>query len=262
MPISPAQVAADCATLWIGDALGPVERACLRSVMRQGHKLSLYCYERPSGIPEGAELRDAAVVLPKDKLFFHRSGSVAPFADWFRLEVQKRGLGTWVDTDIYLLRPIDGESAYLFGKEEPSGINNAVLRLPQDSPLLGALLEIIATREFPRWFPSRIYWRARLQEIVSGRADLARLPLGSTGPFALTAAARKFGVDCQAKPVDVFNPIAWDKAEWIRDPGVSLESQITERTVAVHLWNECIQGFKNEPAPEGSFLHRLQQEGR
>jgi hypothetical protein len=35
---------------------------------------------------------------------------------------------------------------------------------------------------------------------------------------------------------------------------------VTERTVAVHLWNECIRAFKDRLAPEGSFLHRLQQE--
>src|SRR5690349_7920416 len=38
---------ADCVTLWIGESLGAVERACLRSVLRQGHSLALYCYDRP-----------------------------------------------------------------------------------------------------------------------------------------------------------------------------------------------------------------------
>ena len=33
-------------------------------------------------------------------------------------------------------------------------------------------------------------------------------------------------------------------------------------TVAIHLWNECIKGFKNEPAPDGSFLSRLKREGK
>lgn len=53
----------------------------------------------------------------------------------------------------------------------------------------------------------------------------------------------------------------WEKADWILDPAVRLEEVVTERTVALHLWNECIKGFKGEPAPEGSFLYRLQQEG-
>jgi hypothetical protein len=32
-------------------------------------------------------------------------------------------------------------------------------------------------------------------------------------------------------------------------------------TVTVHLWNERIKHFKEKPAPKGSFLARLQQEG-
>jgi len=43
---------------------------------------------------------------------------------------------------------------------------------------------------------------------------------------------------------------------------VKLEDMITERTVAIHLWNECIKDFKNLTALEGSFLNRLQEEGR
>lgn len=256
-------MAADCSTLWIGDALGPVERACLRSVLNQGHQLTLYCYRKPEGIPHGVQIRDAHDILPASEIFFHRNGSIAAFADWFRLELQRRGLGTWVDTDVYLLSPLDAERPYLFGEEEqPSGINNAVLRLPADAPLLAALLDIFKTRRIPSWFPPRIYWRARLREMIGGRVDFTDLPLGSTGPFALTAAARRFGVAGEALPVDVFNPVAWDKAGWIRDPAIRLESVITKRTVAVHLWNECIKRFKNAPAAEGSFLSRLHHEGR
>jgi hypothetical protein len=41
-----------------------------------------------------------------------------------------------------------------------------------------------------------------------------------------------------------------------------LEEIITERTVGIHLWNECIKGYKDAAAPKGSFLDRLQREGR
>src|SRR5689334_5913692 len=98
-----------CVTLWIGESLGPVERACLCSVIRQGHRLVLYCYRRPAGVPEEVELKDAATILPESSVFYHRKGSVALFADWFRYELQRRGSGTWVDTDVYLLRPLDKE---------------------------------------------------------------------------------------------------------------------------------------------------------
>lgn len=128
-----------CVTLWVGPRLGPVERACLRSVINQGHPLALYCYSVPDGVPSGVELRDAAKILPADAIIRHQSGSVALFANWFRYELQRLGAGTWVDCDVYLLAPLDGRSPYLFGEEAPGRINNGVLRLPSESPLLPSL---------------------------------------------------------------------------------------------------------------------------
>ena len=252
---------ADCVTLWIGDALGAVERACLKSVLRQGHGLALYCYRRPEGVPDGVEIRDANDVLPETEIFLRRNGSVAAFADWFRLELQRLALGTWVDTDIYLLRPLDRDRAYLFGEEEPGLINNAILRIPAQSPLLPPLLELFERKRMPSWIPWRFYLPTVVRELFSGRGDLSRWPFGTTGPFALTAAAKRLGLSSEAFPKEVFNPVRWQSAAWIVDPAISLESVTTERSVAVHLWNECIRDFKNEPAPVGSFLHRLQQEG-
>ena len=243
--------------MWIGDRLGPVERACLRSVVRQGHSWALYCYAPPAGIPEGVEVRDAVEILPESALFRHRSGSFALFADWFRYELLLRGLGTWVDTDVYLLAPLDGEREYLFGEQHAGLINNAVLRLPPESPMLPQLLRPFREGTAPAGLPLR----SQLKRLVPGQAELADLPWGSTGPHALTALARRFGLASEALPPDVFYPVPWQRAEGIRDPSLQLSDMVTERTVAVHLWNERIRGFKDQPAPEGSFLHRLQKEG-
>ena len=107
----------DCVSLWIGERLGAVERACLRSVVRQGHRVSLYCYGPPEGVPDGLETRDARDIIPEAAIFRNHAGSVGHFSDWFRYELQKRSLGTWVDTDVYLLRPLDGEKPDLFGEK-------------------------------------------------------------------------------------------------------------------------------------------------
>ena len=52
-----------CVTLWIGDHLGRVERACIRSVARH-HKVALYAYDYVRGVPDEVELRDASAILP------------------------------------------------------------------------------------------------------------------------------------------------------------------------------------------------------
>lgn len=229
--------------------------------MRQGHPLALYCYQTPAGVPRGVEVRNAAEIIPSERVFRHRSGSFAPFSDWFRLELQRRELGTWLDTDIYLLRPLDSSRDYLFGMESAEVANNAVLRLPGDSRLLTALLEPFERSATPPWLPLRAYVAGRARDLVRGGADMSRLPWGTTGPHGLTVLARQLGLLAQALPADVFYPVNWQRADWIIDPSVSLGSVITERTVCVHLWNECIKEFKDEAAPEGSFLHRLHSEG-
>jgi hypothetical protein len=55
--------------------------------------------------------------------------------------------------------------------------------------------------------------------------------------------------------------MSWTDADWIRNPGLTLERVTTSQTVAVHLWNERIKTFKEVPAAPGSFLARLQAEG-
>ena len=251
-----------CVTLWIGDRLGPVERACLRSVVRQGHTIELYCYANLEGVPDGVQVHDASRILAAGHIFRQRNGSLAAFSDWFRYELLKRGLGTWIDTDIYLLKPLDDRAEYLFGEEEEEGIiNNAVLRLPASSALLSSLLGIFEQRTALSWLPWRSAIAARARRLFTGQIDLKRLPWGATGPMAMSSLAREFGVAALAQPPDVFNPVPWSKADWILDPAVKLEQVTSERTVALHLWNYCISGFKDRPAPRGCFLDRLQREG-
>lgn len=253
---------ADCVTLWIGDSLGRIERACLKSMLRQGHRVALYCYQIPEGVPAGVEILDASDVLPRSLIPASWSKRSDLYSDWFRYEVQRRGLGTWLDLDIYLVAPLDLERAYLFGREDPRFINGAVLRLPASSPMLPELLRQFDGHTIPRSmrFDRRIEFAVR--RLVTGEVDLARTPWGTTGPAAVTECARRFNLTSEALPREVFYPAGWPDAKWILDPEIKLEDLITERTVAVHLWNELIKPFKNAPAPEGSFLARLQSEGR
>jgi hypothetical protein len=232
------------------------------SVLAQGHRLALYCYREPAGVPSGVELRDARSILPETSIFRHQTGSIAFFSDWFRYELLKRALGTWIDTDVYLLRPLDMHSPYLFGEESRGMINNAVLRLPPDSPMLPGLLDPFERRRVPPATPRRKRLRQRLTAFIRRGADPARFAWGSTGPLAVNMLARRFGLAGHALPPETFYPVLWNDAAWVRDPERRLEDVVTDRTVGVHLWNQCIAEFKDQPAPAGSFLARLQHEGR
>jgi hypothetical protein len=207
------------------------------------------------------ELQDASHVLPATAVVRHRRGSIAPFSDWFRYELLKRGLGTWIDTDMYLLRPLDEQADHLFGEERPGVINNAVLRLPANSPVLDELLAPFQGT-MPAWLSPRHRLSSQLRKWLAGGLDVGAMPWGTTGPAALTAAAAKFGLTSLALPPTAFYPVPWERADWILDPTLDLEEMVTGSTVGIHLWNECIRQVKERPPPQGSFLQRLWTEGR
>ncbi len=162
---------------------------------------------------------------------------------------------------MYLLKPLDMQRPILFGEQQPGMINNAVRRLPHDSPVLRELVRPFESKTTPRWLPARDYYPERLREWLAGGVDLSRLRWGTTGPHGLSALARQFGIASAALPAEVLYPVPWWKADWIGSPDGGLNAFVTPATVGIHLWNECIRSLKDEPAPEGSFLHRLQREG-
>ena len=231
-------------------------------MMAMGHAVTLFCYDEPQGVPEGVAIADAATILPRGAIIYHQSGSVALFSDRFRFELQRRGLGLWLDTDMYLLQPLDfASTATVFGWLDHLALGAAVLQLPADSPVITEVLALFDEPFIPSWLrlPDRLRatWRARR----TGRVDLATLPWGVAGPAALTALSRRAGLLHHAQPCDVFYPYGWQEADWIFDPQRSLDSVITARTRAIHLYNYMIADRKEAFALPGSFMHRLQQEG-
>ena len=175
--------------------------------------------------------------------------------------MQRRNAGTWVDADVYLLKPLDGERPYLFGYQDRSLINGAVLRLPPDAPLVAELLAIFDEQTVPSWLPwiERVRSRRRLK--MKGRTGLAYMPWGVAGPQAITALARAQGLTDWAQPRGVFYPYHYSEAGWILQPETGIARKVGSETVSIHLWNEVIKRFKDQPAPTGSFLARIQAEG-
>jgi hypothetical protein len=173
---------------------------------------------------------------------------------------------------MYLVSRLDMDRPYLWGRQvvtpprpwrrrQRQSINGSVLRIPADSPMLPPLLAQFERPDIPDWVPWHWAVWASARTWITGRPDLCRLPWGTAGPFAVTALAERYGLSSDALPADVFNPVPWYDAAWIVDPSVPVEHVVTERTVGIHLWNECIKAFKDAPAPMDSFLERLQREG-
>lgn len=240
--------------------LGPIERACLRSALRQDHRVRLFTYGRLEGVPDGVEVADAADILPADRIIRYKNGSVSLFSNRFRYALQRASLGLWADADHYFLKPHDLAEPYVFGRQADGQVNGAVLKIPADAPVLDQLLALFESGEAPPWINERE--RELLLSSPGGKFAPEKAQWGLTGPRGLTFLVPSHGLEMWVKPQEVFYPMDFREADWILDPGKSVADVATAQTLGIHLWNEKIKGFKNQPAPEGSFLARLQDEGR
>ena len=211
-----------CHALWIGEWLGPVAGACLRSFVRVGHPVVLHCYDEPRDVPDGVVLSDAATLVPRDRVFTHaKTGSYALFSNYFRYQIMQRSLAC-MSTATSCVRPVPTRS-YFFGLQDAETINGAVLKLPSGSPLLGDLTALFDQGVFaPPWYSRQRRLTQYIKTLFGRHADLAHAPWGVAGPVALTWFAKKHGLRDWAQPMDVFYPVPHTEVSSFLDPGRDL----------------------------------------
>jgi hypothetical protein len=186
------------------------------------------------------ELVDATRTLPRGELFHHqRTGSVGPFADWFRYRLLHAEGGVWVDTDVVCLKPLDFHDEFLFGWEDQRFINTAILGLPAGHALAAWMADSCANPNRALPYDS-LRLRARKWIRRSLRGDRRNdIRWGEYGPKGFTAAVRHFGLTRHAKSVAHFYPIPCDQWQWIFNSTSSPDplSALPNECVAVHLWH-------------------------
>lgn len=229
------------ATFWRGP-LPALIRACLASFPAQDAPLTLYSYERDLNLPRGIAWRDAREICPDPSLIErYRVGggvSLATFSDRFRYEMLSRTEYCWIDADFVALRPWRGfEQPVVWGRQpEAKGkalINNAVLRLPPQHPVLAQMLA-----------------RARAAEGTD-------IGWGALGPFLLTEIAETEGVYESSAPPERYYPVAPDEFWRPFDPA-SRDLVAAGDSDLLHLWSELLRrvGYDFDTAPpRGAFLH-------
>jgi hypothetical protein len=216
---------------------GPVswmERLSIDSAKAVGHDVTVFSYEPEKLARAGLNctIADARLIMAP----LERKMPPPHFSDHFRVEGLGKGCGTWFDLDVLFLRPLPSES-HLFGWASAKKINNALLKLPADCPLLAEYLDTCRSGDrydAPRWYP----WYRRVNRRFKGalrqwRGGKPALPI--YGPRTLTHLVHKHGLTHLAKARPVFYPIASDKrqiAEMLDWPA----KYITPETVCVHLW--------------------------
>lgn len=233
-------------SFWHGP-LSWLERLCIASFVRQGHRFHLYTYDDVEGLPEGASRLDAETIIPRDQMFFYKGKHTpAVFADLFRLKLMQKGAGLWADCDIYALRPFADLGDYIFGYEvAPSArhkngsVNNAVFACPPDSALLTSLLSIFGpestTKDMP-WLPTLRRAELSLRRLLGQKLAPYDIQFGATGPFPLTHFIIQYGLLEHVRPVDVFYPAPYKSIPHLMQPGSNIELYTTSQTLGVHIW--------------------------
>lgn len=235
------------ATFWHGP-LHAIAYSCLASFPHVGAGLRLYSYEDKIDPPPGVDLADARQICPDPSLLgrYIAAGkpSIAKFADMFRYKLIRDTGCCWVDTDMLCLRKPDfSGDPILFGRQRDahgeSLINNAVLKLPSDHPMLAELIRD-----------------------AENAVDIDQT-WGAIGPFLLTELAEKYGVYRHARDFFHFYPVEPEQfwKPFLPDYCDSVALAARQATF-LHLWSELIERSaydKSAAPPVGSFLHELFQ---
>jgi hypothetical protein len=150
---------------WSQSDLSKVEIMCINSFIANGYDVHLWTYGDVGNIPETVTKRDANEIFTKDKIF-KTKGSVATFADLFRLKLLNTLGGLWVDADIIALKPENQLPPYPFLVSEdtwhgshrpdlPYTITNNVIHNPL--PLKGNVIDL-AYHYAERFPKNKVVW--------------------------------------------------------------------------------------------------------
>jgi hypothetical protein len=123
-------------TFWHGDAIGPYQLLCLRSFVERGHQVEVFTYD-PLYLPGWLERRDAAEILPEEKVLRPAGEFLAIDGDLFRYAVLSQRGGWWIDPDVLLLKPDLPMTETFFAGPDPFGsTSTALLKFPKGHPVV------------------------------------------------------------------------------------------------------------------------------
>jgi len=199
---------------WLGNDLSYLERLCLTSMVNSGHEVLLYSYRELKGVPVGVELRDASDIIAEEDFISYNSGSYALGSDLFRYRVFSKMPCIWVDADMFLFKGIQPVGGYVFGWEDLSYINTAVLSLPPNSQVLSEIQQLLSQDPFfaPWWTNDQE--KLQKEAIRKGaHLSLAELPWATIGPKLVTYCALRNNVSQYARTPKAFYPVHWRNFE-------------------------------------------------
>lgn len=214
---------------WSSQPLTDMAAFCLRTIVRQGHPVTLFTFDRlaelATKVPAGIRLGDAAEFLDRDIYEECLARAEIRYAsDLFRYASLFRLGGWWLDTDIVLLKPLAFPTSHVFSTqwarpEESHICVGDVMRAPAGSPHMLALFQ------------------HSIERLHNGCTRY-----GAIGPELLTdyllgqAWAELAG--CVLPPTH-FNAIGWRECQLLAGKDRQAFQRLADaRVTGVHLWSK------------------------
>ena len=266
-------------TYWYGPKLGPLERACLISMMGNGHSVTLFSHEKVAHVPKGVNIQDARDITGKRPILMFRKYerkkgiiSATLFSDQFRYHMIKQTGWIWLDLDAYVLKPLRPfDSGYLFGYQSDNHmkkgiIANGVLGLPKHSPTLKDLLSFTEDEyPIPPFYNLQRRSRFYCWKMLGKPVHISMQPWGTWGPQALTYFLKKNGESKHALHNRMLFPIALKDADQFflpRNQVKDMYDDFLKDALSVHIFGTIIrekvrQGGGWYNIPRDSYLQEL-----
>lgn len=233
--------------LWVNGELSKLEKLSLSSFVKNGFSVNLWTYNLQIVSPEGVVVRDARHIIPEDKIFYSKSGSLAPFSDLFRYKLLIEEPGLWSDADVICL--ISADEFALFGSE-PFLVSER-LSVPRSLKLNPNII-------FAPDSDNQEFIKIALS--VSESLDSSKIGGLDLGPKLITVLFQSFPqIRVRVMKPNFANGIdPWDCPDALLRPN----GKVPKGAVFIHCFNEIWRqrGIdKNEAYPKHSIMWNLEQ---
>ena len=151
-------------SLWIGHYLNQLSELCIMSWLRLDYQVELYIdtLNLPKYMDKYRSSGQLIFKSVKEIMNYNNSLDILPFADLFRYKLLHKTGGTWLDTDMFLLRRLPQDNIIVSSEHTfRSGAfkskldyvpNIGVLRFPKGHQLLDAVIQKIENKIMPSEF--------------------------------------------------------------------------------------------------------------
>lgn len=221
-------------SFWTGAPITTMERLCMQSYMSCGHEFHLYCYEDLGRLPSGVIVKDANEIVLRERLdaFPHKQ----QMGDYFRIALLLRTGHFWVDLDSCCLKYFDFPEEYVFCEAAAARfVQNNPIKVPPNSQVMKYCYAAIKN----------------MDSVAQKRTSFHKI-----GPELLRRAVTSLGLERYIKPLEVFDPVHWDRVSQVIDPFVEFD---LTNSYAIHwfhaAWNGGSQAkfHKISPQTDGQY---------